>query len=428
MPKKRKHERVRGKYFLWTLFKRGNVWYADGRSNHVNADKHSLNARDRDQVLAELHELDAVIAADLGLAPRPAAPATEQLLTLEEGRKLYETHISRPRTCGGLAKSTQKRYKPAFDKFIPFAKSKGILTWNQVSNATLEEYATYLEEELERAPKTLRNELTTLVQTHKWLIAEKHLVGVDRLRLKVQKHPGERAYCYTSEEVAAIMDRCRSTPKLTWLAGVITVLACTGMRIGELAASCWRDITFEHGVLTVADETGLPSRPGRSNRSAKSKKSRTIPIHGDLVKVLENLKAKPQSDGYVFHGPRGGRLKPDTVRRNLEDRILVPLAPRFPSLPDQKGFVDGRLHSFRHYFVSYCANNNTPELVTMRWLGHKDSEMVRHYYHLHDDESRRQMSRLNPLGEAGKQRPGIQAAVTNSKEDASQESDPTIAR
>jgi hypothetical protein len=37
----------------------------------------------------------------------------------------------------------------------------------------------------------------------------------------------------------------------------------------------------------------------------------------------------------------------------------------------------------------------------MAWLGHRDSQMVRHYYHLHDDEAQRQMKRLNFLGQAG---------------------------
>jgi hypothetical protein len=37
----------------------------------------------------------------------------------------------------------------------------------------------------------------------------------------------------------------------------------------------------------------------------------------------------------------------------------------------------------------------------MRWLGHRDSAMVRHYYHLHDDEAQRQMKRLQFFGDAG---------------------------
>ena len=122
-----------------------------------------------------------------------------------------------------------------------------------------------------------------------------------------------------------------------------------------------------------------------------------LPIHEDLVVVLRSL---PKHDQYVFHGPRGGRLKPDTVRNVLIREVIKPLAPKYPSPEDEKGFKDGRLHSFRHYFVSMCANDNIPERVTMTWLGHRDSEMVRHYYHLHDEEARRQMARLDPLGSA----------------------------
>ena len=106
-------------------------------------------------------------------------------------------------------------------------------------------------------------------------------------------------------------------------------------------------------------------------------------------------------DGLVFHGPKGGRLKPDTVRRALIREVLAPLRERFPTPPGQVGFADGRLHSFRHYFCSTCANRGVPEQVVMQWLGHRDSAMVRHYYHLFDDEAQRQMSRLDFLGEAG---------------------------
>ena len=53
---------------------------------------------------------------------------------------------------------------------------------------------------------------------------------------------------------------------------------------------------------------------------------------------------------------------------------------------------------FDIYFCSTCANTGVPEQVVMRWLGHQDSLMVRHYYHLHDDEAQRQMQRVNFVG------------------------------
>ena len=44
----------------------------------------------------------------------------------------------------------------------------------------------------------------------------------------------------------------------------------------------------------------------------------------------------------IFHGPRGGALKPDTVRRILIRDVLTPLAKRFPKPTDEPlGVIDG---------------------------------------------------------------------------------------
>ena len=82
-------------------------------------------------------------------------------------------------------------------------------------------------------------------------------------------------------------------------------------------------------------------------------------------------------DQFIFHGPRGGALKPDTLRRVLIKEVIRPLATKFPSEYGEKGFCDGRLHSFRHAFCSTCANHGVPERMLMSWLGHRDSAMIR---------------------------------------------------
>jgi len=81
--------------------------------------------------------------------------------------------------------------------------------------------------------------------------------------------------------------------------------------------------------------------------------------------------------------------------------VLGQLKGQFPSREGEIGFINGRLHSFRHYFCSTCAQSGVPEHIVMTWLGHSSSKMVRYYFHLHDDESRRQMQRINFLGDAG---------------------------
>ena len=248
------------------------------------------------------------------------------------------------------------------------------------------------------AYKTQLNELTTLKQAIKWMIQAGHLQGVKPLELKLRKAESERAYCYRPEEVRAMIEYCREKTKLQWLADIIIALACTGLRISELASLRWADLDLEADRLKLTDETGRPNQTGRGRRELKSGRSRSFPIHPDLRTVLDRL---PRTDAYAFHGPRGGRIKPDTIRNVLVREVIKPLAKKFPKRGDEKGFEDGRVHSFRHCFCSTCANSGVPERMVMEWLGHQDSEMVRIYYHLHDDEARRRMAALDFLGGAG---------------------------
>ncbi len=397
MPKPSKNEAVKCAYFTWRLVCRSGMWYADGRSNIPNAGRHSLGAKDKREAQRLLPELDRVRAEDLGLAPRSAASVLQtRPLSLEDGRKSYERHIARPRVAGGARRSTQKRYRAVFDKFIPFAISRGVSVWNGVTADVLTAYASHLTDK-GYAHKTLVNELTTLKQAIKWLIDAKHLIGVAPVELKLRKAEGQPAYCYRPQEIRAMVELCQAQASLKWLGDVIIALACTGLRISELSSLRWADVDFTTKRLSLSDETGRGATTGRERRQLKSGRNRSFPIHPDLMKVLQRIERR---DAYIFHGPRTGRLKPDTVRRILVREVIGPLTKRFPTRDGEQGFRDGRLHSFRHAFCSTCANNSVPERMVMDWLGHADSEMIRHYYHLHDEEARRRMNSLDFLGGA----------------------------
>ena len=342
MPKPRKYESVRCLRFTWRLVSRGGKWYADGRSNTPSAGRHSLGTADKQEALRLLPELDRVRAEDLGLILRSIVPKDQACpLTLEDGRKLYERHIARPRVTGGVRRSTQKRYRTVFDKFLKFAASRGVTVWNVVTANLLVDYAGHLQRE-GYAHKTLINELTTLKQAVKWMIEQEHLNGMEPIKLRLRKAESEPAYCYRGVEIQAMVRHCRASEALRWLADVITALACTGLRIAELASLRCVDIDFATGRLKLTDETGRASNATGQRRNLKSGRSRSFPIHPDLLVVL---KRKPRDGAYLFHGPRGGHL------------------------------MDG--------------------------LGHANSEMIRHYYHLHDDEAKARTNQLDFLGGAG---------------------------
>ena len=52
----------------------------------------------------------------------------------------------------------------------------------------------------------------------------------------------------------------------------------------------------------------------------------------------------------------------------------------------------------------------------MAWLGHKDSEMIHIYYHLHDAESKRQMNQLDFLGGSGGRSAGNDCQISKQED------------
>ena len=315
-------------------------------------------------------------------------------MTLTEGRKLYEEHASRAKITGGTRKSTQKRYRAVLDKFIAFLQSKGLASWNRVNSNVLEQYLSHLQA-IGYAYRTQYFEGTTVKQIINVFITKKRLPADLRITLSLPKPQGTDTYCWRQEEVVAIREFSLADPKLRWLYDVVSTLTFTGLRIGELIHLRWNDIDFAKGAsgtIRLVDESTSRQRTDRVARTLKGGRGRSFPINPELRPIMEAIDR--HSDGYVFHGPRNFRLKADTIRNILIRDVLKPLAAQFPTAEGDIGFADGRLHSFRHFFCSLCANNNVPQQMVMQWLGHQDSKLVAHYYHLHDDEAQRHMQKI----------------------------------
>ncbi len=390
----------RCRYFEWRLYQRDGIYQADGRRNGQALGRFSLGVEEYTEAIEVLHELDLTQAIRQGLASEDDRRRRQcKQLLLAEGRSLYETHLNRPQAAGGVRKKTKGRYKAILDKFFAFCGEHRVSSWNSVNADLLQNYLALLETQ-GYAQATVYIEGNTIKQIVKFLIEQKHLPPECQVNLSLSKQRGTTTYCYTQGEVTAIIRWCEQDESLHWLRDIVIALVTTGLRISELASLRWSDLSNDLSMIELTDESG---RQCEDRRTTKTGRSRTFPIHADLKAVLE---AMPRSGREIFKGPRGGKLKPDTVLNILKRDVLRPLAEGLSDGVTLR-IDQGGVHSFRHYFCSVSASSGVPEQMVMRWLGHSSSEMVQRYYHLHDEEAKRQMSRLNFFENSGGRSAGM---------------------
>jgi integrase len=377
------------------LFRRDGVYYADGRVGAQSRGKHSLNTRDEQEARDRLHQLDHHIAVQLGLTSEIPASVPEEI-SIVDGWTKYLDFCGRGSVLGGVSPATLKRYRAVRDKHQKFCSSTGINSWLQFDRHALERYGRSLEGDY--APRTVYLELTLLKSISGWLVREQHLPAAAQLQYALRRPQGTDEYCYTVEQVTAMVEYCERFPNLSWLKAVIIGLSHTGLRISELANLRWSDISFDSAVVTVADERASPRRTTRPGRTTKGRRSRHIPLHPELQRVL--APAKRAKDGYVFRAVRGGRLRPNNVLADFKKKIIKPLAKNFPTCDGDIGFEQGTLHSFRHYFCTQTTIGRAAEGEIKAWLGHADSKMVDHYRHLRVEDGQRRMSQIEFLASA----------------------------
>jgi integrase len=350
-----------------------------------------LGTTDRKEADDRLWRLDIHVAVSLGLADKALLYDTDtNSPALDDGYRLYMEDRSAPEVAGGASKKTRKRYRAVFQKFLPWAAEFHISHWGQVDESALKAYGALLEN-TGYAVRTVHLELTTLVQTIKFLVGKGLLSERCRVHMSLRKPADSPTYCYSTADVDAILHVCNNDPHLQWLGHVCLALACTGLRISELSALRWSDVDIRKETILVANDASTAG-PAEERRRTKSRKNRVVPVHPELLKLLQILPRK--EDGRVFHGPRGGALRSDKVLRILTRDVLPRAAKSLRDLGVETEIEKGRLHSFRHFFCSECANHNVPGLNLMAWLGHKNSEMMQYYYHLSDAQSQSAMARL----------------------------------
>ena len=377
------------------------IYYADGRLGNFNRGKHSLGTKLRTEAMANLFELDRVKAFELGLIDRPIANDEDQKIGLGEGLDVFFEKKNVDPLLGGISPASLTRYRTITKKFLRFAAENGLKFWNNVTRDHLEIFSTWLRykrhnKKQSYASNTIVAHLTIVKSVNKLLIREKRLSEDCKIELRIPKIETSSTYCYSKQEVMAMLRFCEESEDLGWMHDLIQFLAMTGARISEALAVRFSDIDWEVGFVTFKDERfKTQNRSSKKARTTKGKRTRSVPVHASLMETLKKISASKQ--GKVFQHPKNVELSYQIVLDSLKKELLEGVKEQFPSADGEIGFQNGRLHSFRHFFVSECFRQGVPEDRIRDWVGHQDSRMLNRYRHLRPEDGLLHMAKLNFL-------------------------------
>jgi integrase len=145
-----------------------------------------------------------------------------------------------------------------------------------------------------------------------------------------------------------------------------SLLAMTGLRIGELLALRWQDIDLENGLLQVKQTV----YEGRFDEPKSRQSERCIPLGPKCVEILAALKRTEATPSTLVFSARNGS---PLSRRNLLNRQLKPAAMALK--------LSGvNWHWFRHAHATFLDSTGAPIGTTQALLGHSSSGITRGTY------------------------------------------------
>ncbi|MDE7312663.1 MAG: site-specific integrase [Eubacterium sp.] len=329
----------------------------------------------------------AAISALLADTGKPSLSVTKQQPTMMEIGNLWLDSLKPARKKSTIVKydsQLRNHIFPAFgDKCIDeianedlIAFGNRLLTGNSNGSEKL-------------SPKSVSDILSRMKSIRRFALIRGYEVRYIPDCITVPQAPGDiRVFSLTEEKV--LLHYLKEHPDLTSL-GIILCLF-TGIRVGELCALTWSDISLTDRELHVKRTMQrLKNLDGNAKKKTyididepKSRCSiRTIPIPDN---IMEDLSGSYVSGAYVLTGKAKRYVEPRTMEN------------RFKSILKKCGIADATVHTCRHSFATRCVEAGFDIKSLSEILGHANVNItLNRYIHPTMQMKRENMNKLSGL-------------------------------
>lgn len=337
---------------LVSIFLRGKVWWANFQ-HEGRQQRKSLGTRNKKEARKRAAKLEASIDDGSFSSQRKASTIDD---TISEYLKYLETE--------GRAPRTMSKYREVFECVLPICNELSVTTVDQIDLRFIDEFRHRLVKR-ENSEKTIYNKTMIIRQLVNFAISRKHVAADPLAGLKLKKPKKRPQPCWSAEEVSVILAQC-DDPQLS----ILTTLAETGTRIGELKHLTRDDLDFKKNLIHIQPKEGWKPKTGDC---------RSVPMTDRVRKILRARLTESKSDKWVFTALPSKKY-PNGDQQFSERRLLEYLQRRLPKLG-----LRGHLHTFRHSFISHAISSGIPPGVLREIVGHVDDEILEHYTHIADD-------------------------------------------
>jgi len=339
------------------IFQRGSTWHAtyqfDGRQC-----RQSMKTSNKKTAIRNALELDRRLTA----GERPIAPESATITAVIAA---YTDYL----IAEGRAKKTLGKYGAVFDVVKSVSQAMGRNSILDVNFAFIDKFRA------ERAKScgaiTIYHESVIVRQLVKFAVTRRMATHDPLLGLRLKKpKPTPQPY-FDETQIQQILAAARPPHADTFL-----LLAETGLRIGEAQWLSWDDVDLKANVIHIRAKKGWRPKTGDE---------RAVPISSQLCELLE----RHRSHGRWILTAMQTSAHPAPDRQIDPRRALGALKRVLHRLG-----LPGKLHSFRHSFISRCLTKGIEESVVRSWVGHVDPTIMRLYTHISSPISQDRIKRL----------------------------------
>jgi integrase/recombinase XerD len=279
----------------------------------------------------------------------------------------------------GAAVRTTDAYARDVDRFVTYARAKGIRAPLGASPRLLRDFVYHLKD-VGLAPASIRRNVSAVRTYFRFLIAEGHLVSDPSERLDTPKRWLTLPDVLTAEEVQRLLDAITLDEPLAFRDRAMLELAYgAGLRVSEWISLGVRDVLLEDALVRVF---------------GKGSKERLVPIGrraiGAVAIYVRELRPRLEhggGKGVLFLNARGTPLTRMGAWKMLRKYV-------------EKARIEKHVspHTLRHSFATHLLEGGADLRAVQEMLGHADISTTQIYTHVDREYLRTVHKQFHPRG------------------------------